>query len=134
MHHCFNVVCGQTGDPAAVLIRALEPRDGVERMRRRHRSGSTGTEPMHRLLAGPGKLCRVFEIDRSLDGTDLTGSAVLYIERSERRIAAAAIVTTPRVGISDRGAWTDAPLRFLLSKTPAVSVPAAKAGRARRMM
>lgn len=64
MYHCANVVTGPEGDGQAVLIRAIEPLEGIDEMqhRRRHRRDLAG---------GPGKLCQALALDRSDDGTDL---------------------------------------------------------------
>jgi DNA-3-methyladenine glycosylase len=66
MHWCANVVCGDDGEAAAVLLRAGAPVDGVDRMEVA-RGGRRGTD----LASGPAKLCQALGIDRTLDGTDL---------------------------------------------------------------
>jgi DNA-3-methyladenine glycosylase len=66
MHWCANVVCGDDGEAAAVLLRAGAPVDGVDRMEVA-RGGRGGRD----LASGPAKLCQALGIDRTLDGTDL---------------------------------------------------------------
>ena len=78
MHHQFNVVTGVADVPHAVLVRALEPVEGVALMRERRRAASD-----RELTSGPGKLCQALGIDRALDAADLLGPRV-WIERGER--------------------------------------------------
>ena len=66
MHWCANVVCGDEGEAAAVLLRAGAPVDGIDRMEAA-RGGRGGRD----LASGPAKLCQALGIDRALDGTDL---------------------------------------------------------------
>jgi DNA-3-methyladenine glycosylase len=94
MHHCLNAVTRPRGRPSAVLIRALEPEEGLELMRRRQ--GRAGNGRADRDLAnGPGKLCRSFGLSLEHNRLDLTRSR-LWIEagRPSERVA-----WTPRVGI-----------------------------------
>ncbi len=74
MYHCLNFVTEQAGFPAAVLLRAAEPVDGLDLMR----ANSPG-QPDFRLLSGPGKFCRSFGLTREQNGLDLTGSEI-YLE------------------------------------------------------
>src|SRR5215210_3469861 len=71
MYYQFNVVTNAAEVPHAILIRALEPVEGIEIMRKR-RDG----QPDHNLTNGPGKLCIAMGIDRSLDNADLLGNKV----------------------------------------------------------
>src|ERR1044072_4300 len=66
IHWCLNLVCEQEGSAAAVLIRALEPTDGVEQMRRRR-----GLDDLRLLAAGPGRLCEALAVTREHDGRAL---------------------------------------------------------------
>lgn len=124
-HFCANVVCGRVGEPQAVLLRAIEPTDGLERMRAL-RLGAP--KPPSRLGdddlgRGPGNLCRALSIDRALDGADLVTSGELWIEPGEP-MASRAVEWTPRVGIGSRGEWTLKRLRVLIRKNRCVSGPA----------
>lgn len=114
-HFCFNVAADREGHPGAVLVRALEPTEGLDRMRRR-RTRPGASPPSDRLLcAGPGRLTQALAIDRSFDALDMTRDLRLFIERADpATIRARAILRTPRIGIGDCGPWTDARLRFLL--------------------
>ena len=111
MHWCANLVCQQAGYASAVLLRALEPLDGLEIMRQRR-----GAVPDRALCSGPGKLCQALGIDRDLDGARMGASPVLVrrpVRSEERRIAA-----TPRVGITKAVDW---PLRFVVAGSPWLS-------------
>ncbi|MGH7384825.1 MAG: DNA-3-methyladenine glycosylase [Candidatus Rokuibacteriota bacterium] len=121
MYHQFNVVTGAEHVPHAVLVRALEPVEGVDLMRRR-RGGALLLD----LTSGPGKLCIALGIDRRLDGADLLGDRIWIEER--RRARPAAIACGPRVGIDYAEDWVDRPWRFWLRGNPFVSrAPAATA-------
>ncbi|HHS96728.1 MAG TPA: DNA-3-methyladenine glycosylase, partial [Chloroflexi bacterium] len=77
VHHCLNLVTGPEGFPAAVLIRALEPLEGVEQMR-----GLRGGRPD--LTNGPGRLCQALGIDLRFDGADLCApDALLFVEEGQ---------------------------------------------------
>ncbi|MEI7656702.1 MAG: DNA-3-methyladenine glycosylase [Phycisphaerae bacterium] len=115
MHHCVNVVCSKRDDPQAVLIRALEPVEGIDLMRRRR-----GGKPPGSCCSGPGKLCVAMAIDRSLDGLDLAAGESLWIE--DRRGEMPPVRTAARVGIGDKGVWTRRRLRWLVRGHPHVSV------------
>jgi DNA-3-methyladenine glycosylase len=95
MHWCCNVVTGEDGEGSAVLLRAVEPLEGIERMR-----DLRGGLPDDRLLcAGPGRLTQAFAIDREHNGEDLVVSARVWISGG-RPVPAARIGASPRVGIS----------------------------------
>ena len=78
MYNQFNVVTGLAETPHAILIRALEPLEGIELMRKRRHQ-----KPDSNLTNGPGKLCIAMGIDRKLDGADLLGKKV-WIEEGEK--------------------------------------------------
>lgn len=114
-YHCLNLVTERLDYPAAVLIRALEPVEGMDLMRAGRR-----TEDLHNLSSGPGKLCQAFSIDRSLNGADICGS-VIYVE--DRKEPAPSIVARPRVGVEYAGRWKDKPWRFVIRGSAFVSKP-----------
>jgi len=103
MHHCVNVVTGDAGHPAAILLRAAE-------------------SPVAALSAsGPGRLTRAFRIDRVLDGVPLTGD-VLWVERGQT-VADSSVKRTRRIGVGYAGSWARRRYRFLLRDHPSVSGP-----------
>jgi DNA-3-methyladenine glycosylase len=115
MYHQFNVVTNLREIPHAVLVRALEPVEGIRWMRQR-RPGQSD----HSLTNGPGKLCLALGIDRALDRADLLGDRV-WIEEGEGRISSFAIASGPRVGIDYAEEWAEKPWRFWLKSNPFVS-------------
>ncbi|HEY7634205.1 MAG TPA: DNA-3-methyladenine glycosylase [Gemmatimonadales bacterium] len=119
VHWCANLVCEEEGKASAVLLRALEPLEGLEAMRRR-RGGVADRE----LCSGPGKLCQALGITRDLDGTRMSRGAVVVVPG--RGYAPPAVVTTPRVGITKAADW---PLRFTLAGSTWISRPGWNPGR-----
>jgi DNA-3-methyladenine glycosylase len=101
MHWCANLVAAAEGEAAAVLVRALEPVDGLEVMRERR-----GAVPDRQLCSGPGKLCRALGITRDLDGLTMQGSNVVVV----RGARPARVAATRRIGITRAEEW---PLRFV---------------------
>jgi DNA-3-methyladenine glycosylase len=116
MHYLTNVVTESEGSPAAVLLRALEPVEGVPLMRRRRARGGVAP-PDHDLCRGPGNLSRALGIDLSQNWVDLEGD-VLFVE--DRGEAAVEAVWTPRIGIR---VGTDRPWRCYVRGSAAVSGP-----------
>lgn len=114
MYNQFNVVTNVEDVPHAVLIRALEPFEGIDLIRKRRRK-----VPDHSLTNGPGKLCIALGIDRRLDGADLLGDRV-WFEESEN-ISRSRIMAGPRIGIDYAEEWIDKPWRFWLKDNPFVS-------------
>lgn len=125
MHHCMNVVCGGAGEPLAVLIRALEPVEGLERMMRNRTGSKPRKTPLRErdLCSGPGRLCQALGIGRELDGLDLITDNRMWIE--PRRHEPPEPVNTPRVGVDRAGEWARAPLRWYLPGCAHVSAPRA---------
>jgi len=116
VHHCLNLVTGPEGFPAAVLVRALEPLEGLERMRAL-RSG----RPDLQLTSGPGRLCQALAIDRRFDGADLCApDAVLFLEEG-RPAEDGAVAAGPRVGVRGDTTARTAPWRFYLQGNRYVS-------------
>jgi DNA-3-methyladenine glycosylase len=115
MHHCLNAVTEEEGFPAAVLIRALEPLEGLEIMRR-HRSG----KPDRELTNGPAKLCQALAIDRSFNGVDLCTGEVLFIEAGQVA-AQGEIKSSPRIGIKADELARSVAWRFYLQGNEFVS-------------
>ena len=114
MYNQFNVVVNQPEHPHAVLIRALEPVEGIEVMRQR-RQGHTDRN----LTNGPGKLCIALGIDRTFDKADLLGNRV-WIEEREK-VTRSKIGSGPRIGIDYAEEWVDKPWRFWIKNNRYVS-------------
>ena len=107
MYHCLNIVTERTHYPAAVLIRGVSPISGV---------------PEGLRTDGPGKLCRAFDIDKTLNTTRAFGQgAALRIEDRGFHIPEDAITATPRIGIDYAGEYKDKPWRFLAYPTRIVT-------------
>lgn len=109
MYWCLNVVTQESEIAEAVLIRAAEPLQGIESMRRRRPKAKRD----HDLLSGPGKLCMALDIDRRLDGEPLDGNRLFLAER-DVPVVESDIVVSPRIGVEgavDAAHW---PLRFYL--------------------
>ncbi len=112
VHHCLNAVTEAEGYPAAVLIRALVPDEGVEVMRRNR----PGKDPAH-LTDGPAKVCQALAIDLRLNGTDLVAGDELFIEAG-LRVAPGAIKTSPRIGVRGDELARTRPWRFYVQPRP----------------
>jgi DNA-3-methyladenine glycosylase len=95
----LNVVTEREGFPAAILIRAVE-----------HRNTSSV------LIDGPGRVCRAFHIDLSLNRWDLTLGEGLWLEDRGERITDADVLTAPRIGVDYAGEWAAKPFRFRLAR------------------
>jgi len=120
MHHCVNIVAQREDVPEAVLIRALEPTEGLGVMRARRAAARRDRD----LCSGPAKLTQALGIDLGLNGEDLVGSTRLFIERARaRRVPEAGVVASPRIGVDYAGGWAAEPLRFHLRDHPHVSRP-----------
>lgn len=121
MYYCFNIVTVKEGVPEAVLIRAIEPLDNVDRMALL-RYGKPYKElskyEKKNLTNGPGKLSMAFNIDKRLDKIDLCGDR-LYLEDGDREIFN--IVETKRIGIDYAEEAIDYPYRFYIEGNPYVS-------------
>ncbi len=113
VHWCLNVVTEPDRRSGAVLLRALEPVEGIDLMRRRRGR----TAPEARLAAGPGSLTRAMGVGLEHNGADLTAPP-LYLAFGDRRRQAVAV--GPRIGIS---AAADRPWRFGLRGHPSLSRP-----------
>lgn len=109
-HFCMNVVTGDDGAASAVLIRALEPIEGIPVMRRRR-----GRDAVEELTSGPGKLCQALGIDRKLYGHELTDRPLWILDDDT---APPRYLATPRIGISTA---VDLPYRYLVPDSAYVS-------------
>lgn len=113
-YFCLNVVTEPLGYPAAVLIRAVEPMENVDVMRRLRDNPQKETN----IASGPGKLCMAMSIDKALNGANLLGN-VLWLE--DRNLEPERICVSPRVGVDYAGEYKDKPWRFFVENNPHVS-------------
>ena len=115
MHHMLNLVTEREEFPAAILIRALEPREGISLMKKRRK-----TEELFNLCSGPAKICQAFGIDRSHNGVSLFSSrSPLFIKEGERREEGREeLIWTSRIGI---GEGKDRLWRAYLKGSPYIS-------------
>ena len=111
LHWCVNAVTREVGHGSAVLLRAVEPLEGIDLMRRRR-----GAVPDRQLARGPGNLCQAFGITGAEDGTSLSRAPLRILAGDP--VADADVALTPRIGITQAAAW---PLRFLVRGSPWVS-------------
>lgn len=118
LYHCFNVTTGDApGKPEAVLIRALEPVQGLEIMeKRRH---STKKEKRGNLANGPSRLCLAMNITRAQNKKDLTAPP-LYI-KDDLDIPEEQIAEAIRIGVDYAGEWKNKPWRFYIKHNSHVS-------------
>ena len=105
MYNMFNAVTSEEGEPAAVLIRALEPVEGL----------SLETD-------GPGKLTRAMDITRDLNNEPLNGDKITIVE--DHSYPDSHIRSAPRIGVDYAGIWAELPWRFLVASSPWISKPA----------
>ena len=111
MHFMLNIVTEKVGNPCAVLIRALEPIDGLTLME------ALRSKRGRNLSNGPAKLCQALAIDKSLNGWDVKQGKCLWLE-PHKQFSAESIRVGPRIGIDYAApADRDAPLRFWLGKS-----------------
>lgn len=112
-HNMINIVMQQEGVPEGVLIRGIQPTDGIEFMQENRDAESFN------LTNGPGKLTKALGITREFDGTTLNIGRI-YIDdlggRQPKKIS-----RSPRIGIPNKGEWTDKLLRFYVEGNPYVS-------------
>ena len=145
MYDCLNVVTETDGVPAAVLVRAIEPLEGIETMRvdrvlrstarRRSVTGDRAIAaaerierlPRERLASGPGLVAAAFGLDTGWTGVDLCDPASpLRLDSAPGDEPLPDVLATPRIGIDFAGQpWVDEPWRFIERGHPSVSGPAA---------
>ena len=143
MYDCLNVVTEPEGSPAALLIRAVEALEGVERMRldriaragsRRRRQGPERSRadaerierlPAVRLASGPGLVAAAFGLDSGWTGTDLCDPrSPVRLETAPAGEPTMPILASPRIGIEGAGLpWTALPWRLSLTGHRSVSGP-----------
>jgi DNA-3-methyladenine glycosylase len=109
MYYCVNVVTERKGVAGACLVRALEPVEGIEWMKKRR-----GVESLHDLTSGPGKLCLAMAIDCGLNGADFLGPALFLTDTG----GTVRIKRSPRIGIRNAA---DRRWRFFVEDNPFVT-------------
>ena len=114
MYYQLNFVTGPEDHPHAILIRGIEPIEGVEIMRKRR-----GEMKDTNLTSGPGKLAIALDVNRELNGEELTGDRI-WLEQY-RRFPKKEIEIGKRIGIDYAGEDAELPLRFWVKGNPFVS-------------
>lgn len=117
IHHLFNVVTNKKDLADAILIRAIEPVDGIETILERR--GFDESEP--KLTAGPGRMTQALGITTNIhDGTDLLGD-IIWIEDRNISLAKTDITATKRIGVDYAGEDANLPWRFIIKDNKWVS-------------
>jgi len=122
MYHCLNFVTEPEGEPAAVLLRAIQPAAGMEAMARRRYGDKPMTATRRKnFLNGPGKVCQALGLTRAENGLDLTGNTLFICDAPEDAglppfavPAGERLRTGPRIGVDYAGEARDFPWRFWL--------------------
>jgi DNA-3-methyladenine glycosylase len=112
MYWCFNAVTRGEHEPSAVLVRAVEPVEGIDLMKARRPKARRDAD----LTNGPGKLCLALGIGREHNWLPLQRPPLVI--REGREVADADVIVTPRIGITE---WAEAPLRYFIRDNPFVS-------------
>jgi len=118
IHHLFNVVTNKTDIPHAILIRAIEPVEGLSTMAIRRQKSQTN----YSLTSGPGALSMALGINKRHNGIDLQENKI-WLEDTSIRYANCQIQKGPRVGIAYAEEWADKPYRFKIKDNPWTSKP-----------
>lgn len=117
-YFCVNVVTEKEGIGSAVLIRAIEPLNGIQTMKRRRRMNQAASKKLpEKLTNGPGKLCQALGIDGRLSGEDLLNSSAIYL-RPALRLKSKQIGRSTRIGITKS---TELKWRFFIKNNSWVS-------------
>jgi DNA-3-methyladenine glycosylase len=121
IHHLFNVVTGPEDDAQAVLIRALEPLEGIEWMLERRKMQLRKPADLSRLTTGPGALSQALGLHKDYSGLDFyEEDTPFWIEDSEVSPPAEAIAAGPRIGVEYAGECAAWEWRFWLRDSPFV--------------
>ncbi|EOI03088.1 DNA-3-methyladenine glycosylase [Enterococcus moraviensis ATCC BAA-383] len=113
-HLILNMVTQEKDKPQGVMIRAIEPVIGINQMEV-NRKGKKGVE----LSNGPGKLVEALDIKKELYGDSIFDSSLRIVP--EKRKTPKKIISLPRIGIPNKGIWTELPLRYVVSGNPYIS-------------
>ena len=109
-YHCFNIVTDRDRFPSTILIRAVN-------LQQRPSWIAPNKEKLHRVAAGPGKLCRALKIDESLKGAPIQPNSDIWVEEGEP-VPTGQITQTTRIGLSK---GVDIPWRWYVTRSLAVS-------------
>ncbi|HYK76451.1 MAG TPA: DNA-3-methyladenine glycosylase [Daejeonella sp.] len=118
IHDMLNVVTGMHGVSHAILIRAVEPVEGLGTMRERRKIYHQD----HRLCQGPGSLAKALGLSKAHNGYDLQ-SDLVWLEDREHAIEEKQIIASARVGMNFEGPYKTIPWRFYVKGNPNVSRP-----------
>ena len=118
MHHCLNVVTGELDKPQGVLIRGVEPLDEVS-LEIIKQNRAIRSKKLYDLTNGPGKLCAALDIDKSLNGYDLTKGGDIFLEDSQ---STPVIVCAPRINIPYAEEYIHKHWRYYIKDNPFVSI------------
>lgn len=113
IHKLFNVVTNKENIPHAILVRAVEPLEGLRVMSARRKKDTTD----YSLTSGPGALSKAMGIELRHNGLDLLKDEI-WIEDINIRYASCQILKSPRVGIAYAEEWAEKPLRFRVKDNP----------------
>ncbi|MDQ7818099.1 MAG: DNA-3-methyladenine glycosylase [Melioribacteraceae bacterium] len=117
MHFCANVVTGKMNDGKAILIRAVEPTEGIQQMIiNRYGKEIISEKELINLCNGPGKVCRAFNINVNDNGTKLTGNDIFIVD--SKNLKPVSISTSKRIGIKKS---VDLPWRYYITGNKFVS-------------
>ncbi len=109
-YYCLNIVTEAKNYPSAVLIRALEPLEGIEKMKKNRQ-----IDDFANLTSGPGKLCQALRIDKKFNyASAVKPNPELYIEDRNLKISPRQIQKAKRIGVDYAGAWKNKLLRFYI--------------------
>lgn len=115
MYYCMNVVAAKEDIPQAVLLRGVEPTEGIETIKKNRPIKS---KKMQDLTNGPGKLCQALNIDKSLNGIDLVHSNEMYLLDHQEKFE---IVASKRINIDYAQEYKEKLWRFYIKDNPFVS-------------
>jgi len=116
IHHCLNFVTGSKGTGTAVLIRSIEPFEGIDEMRHRRPSAKR----LEDIANGPGKLTIALGLTKEDDGTDLLRGHIRVFLDPEWINRRPKIITTTRIGLKT---GAEKQLRYYIADHPCVSIP-----------
>ena len=115
MYYCLNIVTERENFPSAVLIRAIEPIEGIDLMKKRR-----NTNISRNLASGPGKLCMAFGINKKLNGENVFGKDIWIEDRGEDE-SPKNIISAPRVGVDYAKHCKNLPWRFYIKDNQFIS-------------